>query len=73
MQKKFKPRNPMVALAKFRQAGTHAKPKKALRRQDKQALAKAVKDSAVSCHKRICSQMAFAMAPLFGSQVSARA
>ena len=76
MQKKLKPRNPLVALAKFRQAGTHAKPNKALRRQDKQALAKAmkanaVKDWAASCHKRICFQIAFAMASLRSAPINA--
>ena len=38
MKSKGKPRNPFVALAKFRKAGSHAKPVKSLRRHEKQAL-----------------------------------
>ncbi len=34
------PRNPFVALAKFRKAGSHRKPEKALRRQAAMAAAK---------------------------------
>ena len=76
MQKTLKPRNPLVALAKFRHAGTHAKPNRSLRRRDKQALAKAmkanaVKDWAASCHKRICFQIAFAMASLCSAPINA--
>jgi hypothetical protein len=40
MKPKIKPRNPFVALAKFRKAGVHTKPAKSLRRHEKQALAK---------------------------------
>ena len=38
MKKKLTPRNPFVALAKFRKAGFHTKQTKSLRRQDKQVL-----------------------------------
>ena len=38
MQPRIKPRNPYVARALFRKAGTHQKPGKAQRRQDKLAL-----------------------------------
>lgn len=34
-RKRMAPRNPYVAAAKFRKAGSHAKDKKALRREDK--------------------------------------
>ena len=61
MKSKGKPRNPLVALAKFRKAGSHAKPVKSLRRQEKQALAKAAKQSQESWHKRISNENAFAM------------
>ena len=39
MKPTIKPRNPFVAPAKFRKAGTHEKPFKARRRDDKVALA----------------------------------
>ena len=55
MKPKIKPRNPFVALAKFRKAGTHEKPAKSLRRQARQSLAKAVGESPDSWHKRRCS------------------
>ena len=45
MKKNLAPRNPFVALAKFRKAGSHTKPTKSLRRQDKQALGKTAKQS----------------------------
>ena len=45
MNVKRVPRNPFVALARFRKAGFHTKPEKSLRRQDKQALAQSVKQS----------------------------
>ena len=61
MKSKDKPRNPLVALAKFRKAGSHAKPLKSLRRQQKQALTKAAKQSPESWHKRISNENAFAM------------
>jgi hypothetical protein len=50
MKSKGKPRNPFVALAKFRKAGSHAKPVKSLRRQEKQALAKAYFKREHFCH-----------------------
>ena len=53
MRSKIKPRNPFVVLAKFRKAGSHEKPAKSLRRQEKQSLAKAVKQVPESWHKRI--------------------
>lgn len=53
MKLKIKPRNPFVVLAKFRKAGSHEKPTKSLRRQDKQALAKNAKQSPESWQKRI--------------------
>lgn len=62
MKPKRSPRNPFVALAKFRKAGSHTKPSKSLRRQDKQALAKTAKQSPESWHKRISFESAFAMA-----------
>ena len=37
MKPKIKQRNPFVAFAKFRKAGTHTKPAKSLRRHEKQA------------------------------------
>jgi hypothetical protein len=48
-------RNPFVALAKFRKAGSHTKPVKSLRRHEKQALAKTAKQSPESWHKHISS------------------
>jgi len=70
MKPKIKPRNPFVALAKFRRAGVHMKPAKSLRRHEKQALAKAAKQSPEPCHNRIALQFGSAMtlvtATLFG-------
>lgn len=63
MKPKGTPRNPYVALAKFRKAGSHTKPAKFLRRHEKQALAKTVKRSPDSWHKRISPENAFAMIP----------
>jgi len=56
MKPKIKPRNPFVALAKFRKAGTHEKPAKSLRRQAKQSLVKTVKESRASWAKGITNQ-----------------
>ena len=53
MKSKIKPRNPFVVLAKFRKAGSHEKSAMSLRRQEKQSLAKAVKQVPESWHKRI--------------------
>ncbi|MGB4347633.1 MAG: hypothetical protein WBJ21_14690 [Burkholderiaceae bacterium] len=61
MKPKGTPRNPFVALAKFRKAGSHTKPVKSLRRHEKQALAKSAKQSSESWHKRISTENAFAM------------
>lgn len=61
MKPKIKPRNPFVVLAKFRKAGSHEKPAKSLRRQEKQSLAKAVKQAPESWHKRISIECASAM------------
>ena len=61
MKSKGKPRNPFVTLAKFRKAGSHAKPMKSLRRQEKQAPAKAAKQSSESWQKRISNENTFAM------------
>lgn len=61
MKPKIKPRNPFVALAKFRKAGTHEKLAKSLRRQARQSLAKAVKESPESWHKCIATQCPSAM------------
>ncbi len=61
MKPKIKPRNPFVALAKFRKAGSHTKPAKPLRRHDKQALVKATKQSLESCHNRIAHQFGSVM------------
>ncbi len=63
IKSKLTPRNPYVALAKFRNAGLHTKPKKSLRRQDKQFLAKTVKQSSESWQKCISAESAFAMTP----------
>ncbi len=46
MKPKRAPRNPFVAVAKFRKAGSHTKPVKALGRHEKQALAKVAKTGA---------------------------
>lgn len=62
MKLKIKPRNPFVAIAKFRKAGSHEKPSKALRRHEKQELAKTAKQSPDSWQKCISSEIAFAMA-----------
>ena len=61
MKPRIKPRNPFVAPAKFRKAGSHEKPAKSLRRQAKQALAKAARQSPESWHERISSKCAAAM------------
>ncbi len=63
MNKKVKPRNPFVATAKFRNAGSHTKPLKSLRRREKQALAKTAKQSPESWHKCISSESTYAMTP----------
>ena len=65
MKRKLAPRNPFVALAKTRKAGSHTKPIKSLRRQDKQALAKTVRQSPKSSHKPIPFEFACAMASSF--------
>lgn len=44
MQPRIRPRNPYVACALFRKAGTHQKLGKAQRRQDKLALNRVVRD-----------------------------
>lgn len=62
MKSKIKPRNPFVVLAKFRKAGSHEKPAKSLRRQEKKALAKTAKQSPESWHKCISPECSSAMA-----------
>ena len=62
MKPKIKPRNPFVALAKFRKAGFHEKPGKSLRRQEKQTLAKTAKQAPESWHNRIAGGCGSAMA-----------
>ncbi len=62
MKPKIKPRNPFVALAKFRKAGSHEKPTKSLRRQEKQTLAKTAKQSPESWHNRTSREGGSAMA-----------
>lgn len=62
MKPKIKPRNPFVALTKFRKAGAHTKPAKSLRRHEKQAIAKAAKQSPESCHNRVAHQFGSVMA-----------
>ena len=62
MNKKLKPRNPFVALAKFRKAGFHDKPAKSMRRQEKQILAKTIKQSPESWHNCISCECGSAMA-----------
>lgn len=64
MKPRIKPRNPFVALTKFRKAGSHEKPTKSLRRQAKQALTKAAKQSPESWHECISSKCAAAMTPV---------
>ena len=61
MKVKRVPRNPFVALAKFRRAGFHTKPIKSSLRQEKQALAKIANELPVSWHKRISLEFAAAM------------
>jgi hypothetical protein len=61
MKPKIKPRNPFVVLAKFRKSGSHEKPAKSIRRQENQSLAKAIKQSPESWHKRISIECASAM------------
>jgi hypothetical protein len=61
MKLKIKPRNPFVALAKFRKAGSHEKPAKSLRRQEKQALAKTARQLPDSWRNRISYECGFAM------------
>jgi len=51
MKKKLKPRNPFVVLAKFRKAGSHDKPTKSRRRQEKQILVKTIKQLPESWQK----------------------
>lgn len=63
MKSKIKPRNPFVALAKFRKAGSHETPAKSLRRQEKQTLAKTAKQLPDSWHKCISPECTSAMAP----------
>ncbi len=65
MKPKRAPRNPFVAAAKFRKAGSHTKPVKSLRRHEKQALAKVAKQSPESWHKRISTENACAMIPAY--------
>jgi hypothetical protein len=61
MKPNIKPRNPFVALAKFRKAGAHTKPVKSLRRHEKQTLANAVKQSSESCHNSTAHQFGSVM------------
>lgn len=51
MKNKIKPRNPFVVLAKFRKAGSHDKPTKSRRRQEKQILVKTIKQLPESWQK----------------------
>jgi hypothetical protein len=62
MKPKIKPRNPFVALAKFRKAGSHEKPSKSQRRHEKQTLAKTAKQSPESWHNCISCECGSAMA-----------
>lgn len=62
MKPKIKPRNPFVALAKFRKAGSHEKTEKSLRRHEKQVLAKTAKQSPESWQKGISIECSSAMA-----------
>lgn len=52
METRLKPRNPLVVPAKFRKAGVHVKSAKAQRRQDKQALLRALKQGMECCPQR---------------------
>ncbi len=62
MKPGIKPRNPFVVPAKFRKAGSHDKPAKALRRKEKQTLAKTAKQAPESWHDRISCGCGSAMA-----------
>lgn len=55
MKPKINPRNPYVALARFRKAGSHEKSEKSLRRTQKQALSKLTKQSPESWQNGILS------------------
>ncbi len=59
MKPKIKPRNPYVVHAKFRKAGVHEKPRKALRRRDKLVLCKLAKQFPEHCHKQSATQIAY--------------
>ncbi len=61
MNKKLKPRNPFVVLAKFRKAGPHDKPIKSRRRQEKQILVKTIKQLPKSWQKCLSLKDTFAM------------
>ena len=63
MKSKGKLRNPFVVLAKFCKAGSHTKPEKSLRWQEKQALTKVAKQLPESWHKRISTENSCAMIP----------
>lgn len=62
MKPKIKPRNPLVADARFRKAGVHEKTEKARRRQEKLALAKAAKAWPEPGQKRSLAESASAQA-----------
>lgn len=66
MKPNIKPRNPFVALAKFRTAGSHQKPKNSLRRREKQSLRKMAKQLLDSWHHCIRSECTAAMVPCIG-------
>ncbi len=62
MKPRLKPRNPLVAPAKFRKAGAHEKTVKARRRQDKLALLRAIKQGAELWQQRNSRECAAASA-----------
>lgn len=62
MKPRLKPRNPLIAPAKFRKAGAHEKTVKARRRQDKLALLRAIKQGAELWQQRNSRECAAASA-----------
>ena len=64
MKTRVKPRNPLVAPAKFRKAGAHEKTVKAQRRNDKLALLRAIQQEAELWQQRHSHECAAASASL---------
>lgn len=66
MKPKIKPRNPLVALARFRKAGSHEKPVKASRRTEKQILAEGTKPAPRTRGLKAVAMLAIAVGSLGG-------